>query len=206
MALHVADRDGEFAGDFFVGQFLIVTQFDDDAPARGKRGEGGADLVASFADFERGLGTLGGIGVPFFIQLADGFLRFEAVETKVGGDAPYPGTEFALHVEGIEPRVDAYEGILREVFGFAAFTRHAIADVEDARLVARDEFAKRLGFAATGTEDEVAVGGRIHVRSVIQFGGGKSCREEGKPLGHGLRGWTRMNADFFEENTWAESR
>jgi len=28
--------------------------------------------------------------------------------------------------------------------------RHAITDVEHARLVARDEFAKRLGVTATG--------------------------------------------------------
>jgi len=150
VALHVADGDGEFAGDLFVGQFLVVTQFDDDAPARGQGCEGGADLFASLADFERGLGTLGGVGVPFLVQRAGGFLRFEAVETEVGGHAAHPGSELALHVEGVEPRVDAEEGILREVFGFAAFARHAIADVEHARLVARDEFAIRLGVAATG--------------------------------------------------------
>jgi hypothetical protein len=50
-----------------------------------------------------------------------------------------------------------------------------------------ESHAKRLGFAATGTEDEVAVGGRIHVRSVIQFGGGKSCREKNDNCGKGWK-------------------
>jgi len=35
--------------------------------------------------------------------------------------------------------------------------KDAITDIENVRLVARDEFAVRFGLAATGTQDQVAV-------------------------------------------------
>jgi len=76
--------------------------------------------------------------------------------------AAHPWAEGAFLIECTEPLMRTDERLLGHVFGFSALVQNTIADIEHACLIARHEFAKRLGLAATGTLDQVAVGGRTH--------------------------------------------
>ncbi len=80
------------------------------------------------------------------------------IQAHVGRHTPHPRAEGALGIEGVDALVRADESLLRHVLGFAAFAQHTIADVEDARLMHTDKFAKRLGLTVTGAQDQVAVG------------------------------------------------
>jgi hypothetical protein len=72
-------------------------------------------------------------------------------------------------IKGVKPLPGTEESFLGHVFGFGALMQDTVTNVEHARLVAYDKFAKRLGIAATGALDQVAVGGRTHGYSVVQM-------------------------------------
>ena len=139
-----------------------MPQFDDETIMRRQGRERTADLLASFSDLDLFAGTLSFIFVPFFVERGAGLVRLDVVQAQVGGDAADPRAEFAFEVKGMQPVEGADEGLLGEVFGIGAVVQNAIADVEHARLVAGDEVAIGFGVTATGSQDQVAVGGRIH--------------------------------------------
>ncbi len=139
-----------------------MPQFDDETIMRRQGRERAADLLASFFNFDLFAGTLSFIFVPFFVERGAGLVRLDMVQAQVGGDAADPRAEFAFEVEGVQTVEGADEGLLSEVFGIGAVVQNAVADVEDARLVACHEVAVGFRVAATGSQDQVAVGGRIH--------------------------------------------
>lgn len=139
-----------------------MPQFDDETIMRRQGRERAADLLASFSDLDLFARTLSFIFVPFFVERGAGLVRLDVIQTQVGGDATDPRAEFAFEVEGVQTVEGADEGLLSEVFGIGAVVQNAVADVEDARLVAGDEVAVGFSVAATGSQDQVAVGGRIH--------------------------------------------
>lgn len=139
-----------------------MPQFDDETIMRRQGCERAADLLASLFDLDLLAGTLSFIFVPFFVERGAGLVRLDVVQAQVGGDSADPRAEFAFEVEGVQTVEGADEGLLGEVFGIGAVVQNAVADVEDAGLVAGDEVAVGFSVAATGSQDQVAVGGRIH--------------------------------------------
>ena len=103
--------------------------------------------------------------IPFIVQLGCDLLPFEVVETEVGSHAPNPRAELALDVKGVDAIIGADKNFLREILRLAALVQNAVTNIEDARLVTRDKLAKclrRVGVAATGAQDQVAVSRRSH--------------------------------------------
>ncbi len=139
-----------------------MPQFDDETIMRRQGRERTANLLASFSDLDLLAGTLSFIFVPFFVKRRAGLVRLDVIQAQVGGDAADPRAEFAFEVEGVQTVEGADEGLLGEVFGIGAVVQNAIADVEHAGLVAGDKVAIGFSVAATGSQDQVAVGGRIH--------------------------------------------
>ena len=139
-----------------------MSQFNDETIMRRQGCERTANLLASFSDLDLFAGTLSFIFVSFVIEWGAGLVRLDVVQAQVGGDTADPRAEFTFEVEGVQTVEGADEGLLGEVFGIGAVVQNAVADVEDARLVAGDEVAVSFSVAATGTQDQVAVGGRIH--------------------------------------------
>ena len=139
-----------------------MPQFDDETIMRRQGCERTADLLASFFDLNLFAGTLSFIFVPFLVERSRRFLRFDVVQAQVGCHAANPRAELAFEVEGVQTVEGADEGLLGEVFGIGAVVQNAVADVEHARLVTGDEVAVGFRVAATGSQDQVAVGGRIH--------------------------------------------
>lgn len=142
-----------------------MPQFDDDAIMRRQGRERAANLLASFFDLDLFARTLSFIFVPFFVErnrTGEIPIPTDVVQAQVGGNAANPRGEFAFEVEGVQTVERADEGLLGEIFGIGAVVQNAVADVEDARLVAGDEAAVGFSVAATGSQDQVAVGGRIH--------------------------------------------
>ena len=139
-----------------------MPQFDDETIMRRQGCERIADLLASFFDLNLLAGTLSFIFVPFFVERGAGLVRLDVVQAQVGSDAADPRAEFAFEVEGVQTVEGTDEGLLGEVFGIGAVVQNAVADIEDAGLVACHEVAVGFSVAATGSQDQVAVGGRIH--------------------------------------------
>lgn len=139
-----------------------MPQFDDETIMRRQGRERTANLLASFFNLDLFAGTLSFIFVPFFVERGAGLVRLDVVQAQVGGDTADPRAEFAFEVEGVQTIEGADEGLLGEVFGIGAVVQNAVADVEHARLVACHEVAVGFSVAATGSQDQVAVGGRIH--------------------------------------------
>lgn len=139
-----------------------MTQFDDHAVMCRQGGERRADYFASFFDLNLSLRPLAVIGIPILVERRGGFSGVKKIQTKVRSDAPDPRTEVALEIEGVQAVVGSHEGFLSQVFGFARIMQDAVADVKYIRLVARDELAERVTLSATGTGEEVAVGGHGH--------------------------------------------
>jgi hypothetical protein len=73
------------------------------------------------------------------------------IQTQVGCHPPNPRAEPALDVKSVDAVAGADENFLREVFRFSALVQNAVTDVEYARLVARDKFAKSLSRFAAAT-------------------------------------------------------
>ena len=139
-----------------------MPQFDDDAIKRRQGCERAADLLASFFDLDLLAGALSFIFVPFFVERGAGLVRLDVVQAQVGSDTADPRAEFTFEVKGVQTVEGADEGLLGEVFGIGAVVQNAVADVEHARLVACHEVTVGFSVAATGSQDQVAVGGRIH--------------------------------------------
>ena len=131
-----AQGDGEFFGNFDVGQAVEEGQFDGVFLIVGEFGEGLADVGGVFAGDGEVFGPVFGIGGVGEV-VADGFeddagaAGAEAVEDAGAGDHHDPGFGAAAGGVVVGGLTDLDEDVLGDVFGGGAVAEHADGEGED---------------------------------------------------------------------------
>ena len=195
-----ADGALEDAGDLGEGEFLETAEEEDLAFVAVEPGEGGVDQRVVVADG----GVVGGVGAVVGVVLEIGGVGgvrggvglAEMVGGAAAGEVIHPGGEAALVAVGVAVFEHPLEDHLRDVLGGGAVAGEFGEKPEERPVVALEQLAQGVEFAAADGEHELMIGsggGGVHggdgsVEAGINRGPGRIDRNFGSEGEHGRNG------------------